>query len=63
MTVELGRDVGEVQIGAAFFKISSYVELERAGPLARGARRRQLVKGWKKTMGVVSKTFGVVFSL
>lgn len=44
-------------------KISSYVELGARAGAGRGARRRQLVKGWKKTMGVISKTFGVVFSL
>ncbi|XP_041977809.1 E3 ubiquitin-protein ligase HECW2 isoform X4 [Aricia agestis] len=42
--------------------MNPYEEFERAAS-PRGARRRQFIKGWKKTMGVISKSFGVVFSL
>lgn len=44
-------------------KINSYAELGAGAAPSRGARRRQFIKGWKKTMGIISKTFGVVFSL
>lgn len=54
-----GTLVSAVEAG----KINSYAELEVRAATPRGARRRQFIKGWKKTMGVISKTFGVVFSL
>jgi hypothetical protein len=44
-------------------KINPYTELGERAASSRGTRRRQFVKGWKKTMGVISKSFGVVFSL
>lgn len=58
----MGCDGGIVTGGAV--KISSYAELGGgAAPCGVRVRRRQLVRGWRKTMGVISKTFGVVFSL